>query len=219
MHPPWAFSSNRIEEVCPYYPGAPLSIWLWYWGLSSAVASYTGDLPNGFVGYHRFCWSTKPYWWLLFSVVPNLVPISYQCLISGKTETSPWGSSPKSQNVEYRFHPSFSLPREKLGHGNFVLIFSLNVRGRGAGECVPWIFLLSFHVAGFKFTWGAALNWLLDFSQRQLVSCVLCGERRIWGFLFNHLAGITLLCILKYSKIYHIPGLSYHSQSSHGLKM
>ena len=38
-------------------------------------------------------------------------------------------------------------------------------------------------------------NWFLDFSQRKLVHVLLnqcfCGGRRIWGYLFHHLADIT----------------------------
>lgn len=65
---------------------------------------------------------------------PHLGALTCQCLDSGKTETSPSGSPPKSLKIRYMVQSSLSAPKENPGIGNFLLAAPCYARRRGSGE-------------------------------------------------------------------------------------
>ena len=101
---------------------------------------------------------------------------------------------PKVTTLEIQFN--FFIPKENLGAGSFLSTVWHCVRGRSSDEIVPQKFPLHFLVAGFILVWvQVPLNWFQDFSSTEwFVYCCICvsvGERRVWGFLFCHLADVT----------------------------
>lgn len=121
---------------------------------------------------------------------------SCQCSDSGKTETSPSGSTPqKSEHWMYSLVLSF-LSQGEAGAGSFLSIVWCCAGRRDHGKKVPRIFLpASMCLVSCLSGVQELHNRSLEFSQRELVCALLliwcvCGGKEVLGFLLHHLADV-----------------------------
>lgn len=162
------YSKSEETEISPL--GSPLKSWnmdtyynsfflgrSWELGLFShkSVQSWVEEL-------WKMIWSKYKHSSLI-SVVPLLGALSCQQLNLDERKAICLGSPPKCQNIEHVVQSSISIPRERLGAGNFLPISPYWVRG---GEDGKWL-LQTFQQVWLKHWVQNSLNSFLDFSQRE----------------------------------------------------